>query len=345
MGLFLLFLPYAQSGAGKTATQSPASPAGPAGGQAPPARPQAPNKAAQPPAPSKPAQPPSPQKPAQPPATAKPGASTAPATPQSHPLAQPPPAFTGVDAEPNPCLPGQMVHFWLPEGTVKAEAFNGRFGPGYSISGRDPNLTDQPLRDTTYKFDVWARLPAGAGGSSSAAPQKRVIMVTVRVLRGKYPHFATYTSPYHWSIDAQEGWNRNQVYLADPSMNAIDYFQPHEDSAERIGVTVLPAANQTAASLMQKVMDDAPTNYDVIKDEKQGYTVQCAEPAAWTTFDGEDQDDGDVPTRTIVLTFIYGPRAYVISGRTHQGAGPQEENLIHALVRSFDPVAPALQSK
>jgi hypothetical protein len=184
-----------------------------------------------------------------------------------------------------------------------------------------------------------APVAAASTASASAVPEPpeghQRIKVAVDVYSGKFPRLATYRDPHLWHIDVLAGWNRNVVPRSDPAHEALVYFQPQEDSAERVAVAIQPMPHTTSAELMHKAMDDAPTQYDVLKDVQQKETTQCGVTAQWVTFTGLDRALPDVPVRAVVVAFVRNGEGYVISARAQEAMYDQWEKPLRCLVRSF----------
>lgn len=260
-------------------------------------------------------------------------------TPQS---AQP-----AVTVSPNPCLPGQNVTFILPPGITQGTIRGGKFTKPTEIANL-PALTDAPAKTTTYHFSL--RLPMavkddngkkpnrthGAKVSAKTAPVKiQQAQVTVQVYDGKFSPLATYRDSRGWHVDVIKGWNRNVVPQQDPANHTLIFFQPREDSATRLAVSITPVTEGSCSELTCKVIDDIPTEYDVIKEITKKETEQLGIPAMWVTFQGVDHALPDVPTRSLVLSFVKDGKGYVISGRAQAGEFSQWEKTLRCLIRSF----------
>lgn len=289
-----------------------------------------------------------PPRPVAPPAKSK-GASSSKTAP-----APPPRKESLTVVTPDPCLPGQTVTLTWPYGVKQVEVLEeGRF-KRLPISEGASQFT-APSKSRTYAFKLWSDVPEskGAGGRMRTRRQRggrraRLHLaaahrypITIQVFSGKFPSLATYRDQHHWHIDCVAGWNRNAVPQPDPKNNALVFFQPQADSAERLAVSILPATNLTAEDLMKQVMNDAPTQYDVIKSVTQKEALQCGVPAVWLTFSGLDQALSGVPTRSMVLTFVKEGHGYIISGRARSSLFTKWDKVLRCLVRSFavDPAA------
>lgn len=265
-------------------------------------------------APSPPAKPPAQQ------AAAKP-ADQKPATPQP-----------GVAAEPNPCMVGQTVTFCVPAGAAHVRAYGGGFGSGKTFDAGEA-ITDTLAKTTPYRFEVW---PQDSGSAKSdAGPPPQTYRLVVNVYDDPKPNLATYTDWRHWKIDVLAGWNRYGAGLPDPANNALLYFEPQEDSVERLSVAIASLRVENSADLMKKVRDDLPTQYDTLKSVAQWNTTFCGQPATWMTFQGIDRAQPNTLTRSMVLAFVRGPRCYVISARTGDNQYEAKQHLLRSLVRSF----------
>lgn len=266
--------------------------------------------------------------------------------PKTAPSESAPPA-PKVTVSPNPCLPGQNVTFVLPPGISQGTICGGKFTRPTEIAKLSA-LTDTPKKTTIYHFDL--RLPTDAkddtGKAQSKAKSRKVSAktapvkteqetVTVDVYDGKFAPLATYRDPRGWHIDVIWGWNCNVVPEPDPANNTLIYFQPHEDSSTRVAVAITPVTDMSCAELTSKVIDDIPTEYDIIKEIQKKETTQLGLPAMWVTFQAVDHALPDVPTRSVVLSFVKDGKGYVISGRSQAGEFAQWEKPLRCLVRSF----------
>src|SRR5579871_6241799 len=209
---------------------------------------------------------------------------------------------TGVTAEPNPCLPGQTVTFYLPDGVKRGTVLGGRFKQRRALKPHEL-VTDEPKRTTTYTFDL---LDSGESSEDRHNAPKRMrhqrYTLTIEVLIGKFPRLTTYHNPQHWSIDTVNGWIRNVIPQEDPATESLIYFQPEDDSPERVSVAVRSVKETTCANLMNTALMDAPTQYDVFEHIQQKETMQCGVQATWATFDGLDRSLPDTPTKSMILT-------------------------------------------
>jgi hypothetical protein len=244
----------------------------------------------------------------------------------------------GVTAEPNPALPGQTVTFRRPDGAKRVVVSGGGLGRITDVTQRAV-VTTAPWKTATYKFDLWFPMKSE---EPTTAKRRRVPMfhrqetVLVHVYDGQFPRLATYHDTRGWHIDCVAGWRRYVTPFEDPANNALVFFEPQEDTAERLAVAIVPVDAETkSADLMHQVLQDAPTQYDVIKDIFQKETTQGGLPATWITFRGLDRALPDVPVQAYALAFIRGKRGYVISGRTKIELLPKRERLLRCLIRSF----------
>jgi hypothetical protein len=257
----------------------------------------------------------------------------------------PPAASTiesGVTIESSYIVPGQSVVFHLPAGAKKVVAYGGRFGKGLDVT-KETNLTDEPVKTTTYGFDIFDQA-VPAKGSKKRAPSPKAskhFQVTAEVYSGKFPPLSTYNDTRGWHIDTIAGWNAYPSQLPDPANNALIYLEQQEDGPERMAVAILPVT-MTNTELMKKVMTETPSQYDVLKVIDQKETTQCGVPATWLNFQGIDPSLKDIPTRSMVMTFVKDGKGYVISGRTRASQFKERERLIRCLMRSFSftPIPP-----
>jgi hypothetical protein len=239
-----------------------------------------------------------------------------------------------VSADPNPCLPGQTVKFYPPKEAKRVLITGGAFAKQTDVTAQ-PLITDKLVKTTTYRFEL--TVPGAQPASGKPAPLiKQSYAVTANVYEGKFPPFATYFDTRDWRIDVPAGWNRYTVPSVDPVNNAVLYFQPAEDSPDRIAVAIVPVTKETdSKTLLRQVLAEAPSQYDVFLDAVQKETTQSGLPAAWMTFKGMDQALPGIPTRSMVLTLVRDGRGYVVSARTRESDYPAKEKFLRCLVRSL----------
>src|SRR5258706_15035085 len=140
-----------------------------------------------------------------------------------------------VLADRNPIKLGETVTLrWYFTGT-KVMVSGGQFGSGADVTGITA-VTDTPVKPTQYTFDVdYLGTPAGATDAAVKVPLHAKYSVTVQVVSGAEEPTVTYVNPYGWQVSYLKAWKRDNVELPDPANNALMYFQPEEDSIERLG--------------------------------------------------------------------------------------------------------------
>lgn len=254
-------------------------------------------------------------------------------------LLAPPNATTtpaAVVADKNVIVRGQPVTLrWYFTGQ-KVIVAGGRFGKGQVVTGRT-SLTDRPLKTTRYTFDVWYR-----GEATSPETKQRTIMplharysVMVEVESNEMPSLASYQDRYGWQIHHLAGWKHDAVPLSDPQNNALIYFQPEDDSVERLAVSILPAQDMSCKDLIQKVQASFYSSYDDVQVLTQTETTYAGVPAEWTTFTGKDHSHPGTRTQSLVLAFVRDGHAYVVSARTEANHYSLREALLRKMVTSF----------
>lgn len=235
-------------------------------------------------------------------------------------------ALAGIHASPQQALPGQSVTFYLPRGAIRIRVAGGGFQSETDLTGQSL-ATDTPSQTSVYRFTYWICTESGA--------RRRTEVVPVTRLVGAFPRLATYWDWRRWRIDCVAGWNRYVTPQTDPANNGLIFFQPVEDSPERITVAIVPVRDLTASELMRQVLIEAPTQYDVMQEHYAKETTHGGLPAAWAEFSGLDRALAGIPTRSMVLAFVRDGRGYVISARAREAEFRAKEPLLRALVRSF----------
>lgn len=228
---------------------------------------------------------------------------------------------------------GEVVTFHFEPDAVKVRAAGGGFGAGTDLTTLS-DVTDHPGAPTTYYFKITRR----ADASTSGKPEPATIhaSVTVGVYKGDYPALTTYHDTRGWRIDVESGWNRYSVPNSDPLNNAVIYFQKQPDDTDRSVVAITPVGPAvTSADLMKQVEADAPNAYNVFREFKMWPTTQAGFDATMASFKGIDQGRPDVPTESLVLTFVSGTHGYVLSARTRESEFEKELPVLHCLLRSF----------
>lgn len=240
-----------------------------------------------------------------------------------------------VAVEPGVVAPGQTVNLrWYFTGT-KVMVSGGRFGKGTVVTGKS-NISDHPLKTTRYTFDVWYR-PAADPAKPDVKPEPMHIQYNAVAAVDK---LTTYRSGTGWDVSYLKGW-RTDTYSPEPG-SRIFYFQPEEDSVERLAVAVLPAnADQTAADLMQSVRSDIPSHYTNVEFLSQYEITHQKEAAQLTVFRGIDSSHPQTRTETVMMAVVKNGHAYVISARTHANRFQDRQALLEGLVRSLNLPGPS----
>jgi len=237
-----------------------------------------------------------------------------------------------IAVEPNPISVGQSVTFhWYFTGS-KVVVAGGRFGKGAVVTGRT-KLTDQPRKTTRYTFDVWYRAPVKSSktGKTVNAPVHSQYSVVVEVV----PPMAAYRDPHGWQVSYMHGWQTDKVTTPDEGDDGLVFFQPEDDSIERLAVAIMPVSNMNCADLIQKVQADVPSHYDSPKFITETTILYHDTPAAWAVFSGIDNAHPGTRTQSIILAFVRDGRAYVISARTQAEHFAARRALLERMVKSF----------
>jgi hypothetical protein len=233
-----------------------------------------------------------------------------------------------IAVEPGVTMPGQPVTIrWYFTGT-KVVVSGGRFGKGSVVTGKS-ELTDRPTKTTKYTFDVWYKPPP-----DPAKPE-----VTPAQLHVQYNAVAAVDllTSFHGSegfdIRYLKGW-RTDSFAPEPGKK-VYYFQPEEDSVERLAVAVVPIKEtETAADIMEKVRNDVPSHYTQVEYVSRYDLSKQKEAAQISTFKGIDTTHPNTRTTSIVLVVVRRGKAYVVSARTHASKFTERQALLDGLVRS-----------
>src|SRR5258708_904836 len=193
-----------------------------------------------------------------------------------------------VVADHNPIKLGETVTLrWYFTG-AKVVVSGGQFGSGTEVTGMT-SVTDTPVRATQYNFDVdYLGTPAGATDAATNIPLHAKYSITVQIASAIVEPMATYVNPYGWQVSYLKGWKRDNVDLPDPANNALMYFQPEEDSIERLAVSILPVKDPSPAKLMQSIQADIYSRYDSVELIAREELNHQDAPAILTTFSGID---------------------------------------------------------
>lgn len=247
----------------------------------------------------------------------------------------PAPNPKAIAVEPVVVAPGQPVTLrWYFTGD-KVQVSGGRFGKGLIVTGKTL-LKDTPLQTTTYKFDVWYKVPTiGADGQTT---QKEVHVQYNAVAQVAKPikfTLKTYRDPFGWQVAHLLGWKHDREELPDPTNNALVFFQQEDDSVERLAVSVLPTPDLDKGKLLSKIESSLTDNYDEVQVGEQKETQQAGAPAVMTSFSGLDHAHPGTRTQTLLLAFVKNGRGYVVSARTEAKQFDVRRPMLEKMVRSF----------
>jgi hypothetical protein len=145
-----------------------------------------------------------------------------------------------------------------------------------------------------------------------------------------------YASPYGWKLSYLRGWKVDKVPVGDPARNALMYFQPEDDSIERLGLAILPVQELSAAGLMEKVQQDLNTYYEKVAILSQENVTHGGLPAVQMMFAGNATSHPQTKTQSLVIAFVRGGLGYVVSGRTAADRYASRRALIESMVKSFE---------
>jgi hypothetical protein len=252
------------------------------------------------------------------------------------PVAQAPKKVQAVIAEPATVYAGEPVTLrWYFTGK-KVTVSGGRFGKGLVVTGRT-SITDKPARTTRYTFDVdyVGQKTNEMTGKTEMKQLHATYTVVAEVAPPLRADFSTYRDRYGWQVTCLKGWKRDPVDFPDPSNNALMYFQPEDDSVERMAVSILPAEQMTAAELMGKAQKSLSSNYEQIQVLSDKETLFAGVPAVLSTFTGMDISHPGTKTQSMLLAFVKNGRAYVVSARTSASQFRLRQPLLDKMVHSF----------
>lgn len=234
-----------------------------------------------------------------------------------------------VAVEPGVTMPGQPVVLrWYFTGT-KVVLSGGRFGKGTVVTGKS-EISDHPEKTTRYKFDVWYK-PAPNPTTPEVKPAPMHVQYTAVAAVDK---LASFHGPEGFDVRYLKSWHTDS-FSPEPG-SRVYYFQPEEDSVERLAVAVLPVKEgQTAADIMEQVRGDVPSHYTQVEFVSRYDLTRQKEPAQITTFRGLDQTHPNTRTQSIILVYTHRGKAYVVSARTLAGQFAERQPLLDGLVRSL----------
>jgi hypothetical protein len=245
------------------------------------------------------------------------------------------PAAEAVQVTPGVTTPGGAIKLrWLFTGD-KVVVSGGRFGKGVEVTGKS-ELTDTVKISTTYKFDVWYKVPtAGPSGEITQKPVHVQYTAFAKVAKPTPIVLKTYRDPYGWQVAHMADWKSDREKLPDPANNALVFIQKEDDSVERLAVSILPLPDLDKTQLVEKVEKSLFSNYGDIKMGERMEIQQNGAPAILTSFSGQDQSHPGTRTQTLLLAFVRNGRGYVISARTTAKEFEFRRPALEKMVRSF----------
>jgi hypothetical protein len=230
--------------------------------------------------------------------------------------------------------PGETVTLrWFFTGD-RVTLSGGRFGKGLTVTGRQ-SITDKPTANTHYVFDVTYRAQAPVGTTGTVETKTLHARYTADVDVFQMPKTKPYTASLGWTLSYQNGWQPVNVPTAAIKKDGLVFFQPEDDSVERLAVAVLPAKELTGEQLLQNVKKDMPSHYDEVRILTCDPITCNHHSAMLTRFTGMDLTHPGTRTESVILTFVQDGRAYVVSGRTKASQYRAHGPILERLVRSF----------
>lgn len=241
-----------------------------------------------------------------------------------------------VVAEPESVYAGEPVTLrWYFTGK-KVTVSGGRFGKGVVVTGRT-SIADRPTKTTRYTFvvDYVGQKTDETTGKPEMKPLQATYTVVAQVAPPLHVDFSTYRDRYGWQITCLKGWKRDPVDLPDPSNNALMYFQPEDDSVERMAVSILPSEQMSATDLMGKAQKSLTSNYEQLQVLSDKETTFAGVPAVFSIFTGMDLAHPGTRTESVLLAFVKNGRAYVVSARTAARQFRLRQPMLEKIVHSF----------
>jgi len=231
--------------------------------------------------------------------------------------------------EPGVSTPGQSITLrWYFTGT-KVLVAGGRFGKGAVVTGKS-QLTDSPEKTTKYTFDVWYK-PAPDPAKPEVKPAQIHVQYSAVAAVDK---LALFHGPEGFDVHYLKGW-RTDSFSPEPG-SKVYYFQPEQDSVERLAVAVVPIKEgQTPTDMMNKVRDDVPSHYTGVQFVSRYEITRQQEAAEITTFKGLDSTHPNTHTTSIVLVRTHRGKAFIVSARTHGDKFAERQYLLDGLVKSL----------
>jgi hypothetical protein len=244
--------------------------------------------------------------------------------------AAPPP----VSADRTSIAPGQAVNLrWNFSGN-KIVASGGRFGKGIDVT-KKTYLTDRPKKTTRYTFTVFYK---GMGNAPKTAKRIKKSLqarydIVIQVV--PVPSLNSYHASRGWQINYIKGWKPEPVTTALVGKNGLVFFQPEDDSIERLAVAMLPSAGLTTQELMQKITADMVDKYDDPEVLKQEEILYRNAPALWVSFTGRSRAHDGTRTQSFILAFVYDGQAYFVSARTAAAQFDKKKTMLETMVKSI----------
>ncbi len=155
------------------------------------------------------------------------------------------------------------------------------------------------------------------------------------VWSGVYPPMKSYRDTHGWAVSCLSDWKRDNVPTAAEGSDGLNYFQPEDDSVERLAVAIMPCQEKTPADILKMVSDDVDSHYQaaVIKDPVD--LVVDSLPAKMLTFTGLDLSHPGTKTASMVLVVVRKGKAYILSARTGATHFGSRQPVLEKLLKSF----------
>ena len=236
-----------------------------------------------------------------------------------------------VVAEPEMVAAGEPVVLrWFFTGD-KVTVTGGRFGKiGAVVTGKN-TLTDNPTKPTRYTFTTSYKGKDAAGVEQTLKATYSVLVEIAPPL----PPMLPYKNPRGWKIVYQKGWKPEPYYHPEKGLN-LCYFQPQQDSLERVTVAIVSDKVADCNALMDKIEQDMPNNYDDFKTVSHYPITFQNKPAVMAVFAGRDRTHDNAPTDSLVMAFVRGDRCYVVSARTKANLFKKRRPALEKMIRSFN---------
>lgn len=245
-----------------------------------------------------------------------------------------------IAVEPGVVTPGQKVTLrWYFTG-IKVVVSGGRFGKGIVVTGRQ-ELVDRPRSTTRYTFDVIYRPPGTAGAPAPVQPVHVRYYAVAQVFQ--MPPLTRYHASIGWQVSYVKGWQHDDVRTSDMKRDGLAYFQPEDDSVERLGVAVVPVKSMTAQDLLQQVQASMPNNYNQLSFGPVTQVNWAGSPALRMEFTGLDQEHPNTKVHSVVMVMVRSGLGYVVSARTWASRFQARQPLMERLVESFSPASPPMR--